>query len=121
MNMVFFNFTVGDPIWLQKLTWQLSHPAFWFVLLKWCLIFVGVVLLANRLLKAKRFFWFSLFILSVILGFWGVYELFGQAIQSVRDGLWHEVVWLRIVGLVTDAVAIFVAIRILYASFTKRF
>ena len=120
MSIILLNFEAGDPIWLQKLMWQLSHPAFWFVLLKWFLVFIGVVLVAFRLLKAKRFFWFALFLLTMIVVFWGIYELSQQATQSFREGRGREVIWLRIIGYTTDIVAIFVVVRILYVSFAKK-
>lgn len=115
-----FSSAGADPIWLQHLTWQLSHPVFWFVLLKWSLVFVGVVLVANQLLKANRLVLLGLFLFAVIVGIWGIYELSQEAAQSFREGRGNQIILLRVVGLFTDILAILVAIRVFYTSFLKR-
>lgn len=100
-----------DSILAQQVAWVMSKPAFWLVLLKWCLVAVGVIWLAKNLAQAKRWIWFAVFLCAVAIGIWGMIELTQNAARGFAEGRGNAFMVLRVIGWLTDGVAIWIVFR----------
>lgn len=109
----------GDSVSRQHLFWLLSHPAFWFVLVKWGLFVLSVVFVSARLIAAKRLGWLLVFLLFVVGVLWSVHELSQQVAQSYTEGHSRGRGLLQTVGLLMDVMIISVAVWVL-RGFSKR-
>lgn len=110
----------GDPMARQHMAWLLAQPATWLLIAKFGLIVAGVVLVSRQLLLARRFFLLCVFGALCIGGTWLFAGALQQTRQSFADGL-GNVVWLtRILALLTDALAIMVAVWIARLLFWRK-